>query len=109
MNSCNDAKPCNDCPWRRKSAQGWLGDEMDAADWVGTAHSNATVECHKRLGDAHCVGLAIYRANVCKLPLPPNPVMPPDRELVFASPMEFHEHHTRGEKLPADWITRQFR
>jgi hypothetical protein len=102
-----NAPPCNDCPWRRNAAPGWLG-TLDAAEWAAIAHSDDTAECHTRLNDEHCAGLAIYRANVCKMARGDNPKAEPDREAVFSSPMEFHEYHT-GEPLPADWVTRRFR
>jgi len=42
-------RPCNDCPWRRKSCAGWLGP----------------------FGIKQCAGAAVYRANVCKSPRDP--------------------------------------
>ena len=99
---------CNDCPWCRIAAPGWLGDAQDAADWAATAHSDDTAECHTR-DDCHCIGLATYRSNVAKMARPPNPEgIEADREKVFSSPMEFHQHHTRGEDLPEDWVMRRY-
>jgi hypothetical protein len=99
---------CDDCPWRRASAPGWLGSEMDAVDWLGAAHSDDTVECHTR-DDCHCIGVATYRENVFKLARLPNPQgIGADREAVFAGPQEFHQHHTRGEELPVDWVLRRY-
>jgi hypothetical protein len=98
---------CNDCPWRRSSSPGWLGSEMDAVDWLGAAHADDTVECHTR-GGCHCIGVATYRENVCKLARAPNPQdIEVDRAEVFAGPQEFHQHHTRGEELPVDWVLRR--
>jgi hypothetical protein len=38
----------------------------------------------------------------------PNPTgVEADRESVFAGPKEFHQHHTRGEELPGDWVLRR--
>ena len=100
-------EPCNACPWKRGAAKNWLGGKLDAVDWLAVAHSDDTIECHKREGGNHCIGAAIYRANVCKLPAPPNPKAEVDRELVFSNPTEFHEHHT-DDPLPPDWVTRRF-
>lgn len=93
---CKD-QPCNDCPWRRKSAPGWLGSEQTAEEWITTAHQDHTVECHQ---DAKhlCAGVAIYRANVRKrLRDPDVPVLPADRKRVFSTPAEFIEHHKKYE------------
>ena len=99
---------CDDCPWRRNAAPGWLGSDQDAVDWLATAHSDDTVECHKR-GGCHCVGIAVYRKNVAKLARFPNPEdIEADREAVFAGPAEFHEYHTHGEELPSDWTIRRY-
>jgi len=64
------------------------------------AHGETKFECHTLIG-AQCAGSAIYRANVVKrcrdkdiLALPAN------RELVFATPVEFLEHHKRMPGQP---------
>ena len=86
-------KPCSDCPWSRKALPGWLGGST-AADWVKTGHSDQVVTCHTA-GNQQCAGIAIYRANVCKLPMPPNLRLPADKEKVFGWPTEFTDHHER--------------
>ncbi len=84
--------PCSDCPWARKALPGWLG-SMTAGEWLQAAHGEAEIECHTILG-AQCAGSAIYRGNVCKTPRYPQIlVLPANRELVFATPKEFKEHH----------------
>jgi hypothetical protein len=99
---------CDECPWRRNSAPGWLG-PLSAEDWVRLAHSDEPIACHKTIvaddewetGHVYqCAGAAVYRKNVCKLP-PPGVALAeaPDRENVFSNPMEFREHH--GEKIGA--------
>lgn len=92
--------PCSDCPWARTALNGWLGG-ASAAEWLADAHSEATIECHVATG-AQCAGVAIYRRNVCKLPRPPNLVLPADRERCFATPEEFTDHHAArpGAKTP---------
>lgn len=89
---CQLKKPCSDCPWAREAVHGWLGGETPEA-WVHAAHGEEKVACHVH-PNVQCAGLAIYRGNVCKLPRDQNVlVLPPDRELVFATPNEFLEHH----------------
>lgn len=88
--------PCRECPWRRNSAPGWLGSEQTPEEWVQTAHSEATVECHT---DAPrlCAGIAIYRTNVAKMLRDPEvPKLRMDRTTVFDSPKQFIRHHRSG-------------
>lgn len=98
-------KPCSDCPWARAALPGWLGD-MTPEEWIKIAHGENLVECHAlkpagALRRVECAGLAVYRANVCKLvrPVPgaSTPLtLPADRVRVFARPTEFLEHHKKG-------------
>ena len=88
--------PCSDCPWRRDSVKGWLGD-MTADEWLQLAHGEGSADCHATKsadGEAwNCAGLAIYRANVCKAPRDPNAMrLPADRVKVFSF-NEFKKHH----------------
>ena len=102
--------PCKECPFRRTAPPGWLGggEIGRAADYLAEAHSDRDIACHVsvRAADraplrkfAHsCVGLAIYRNNVHKLPRDGNAraaVMrtAPDPVTVFAKPAEFMERH----------------
>lgn len=95
-------KPCSDCPFARASLRGWLG-PLDADAWVRLAHGEGYSECHTTFirdnGEdrpADCAGLAIYRANVVKVPRDPEAlILPSDKTLVFASPAEFLAHHKR--------------
>ncbi len=85
--------PCSDCPWRRDSLRGWLGD-MTPREWTNAAHHhNTLVDCHSLRG-AQCAGIAVYRRNVCQSVEPPNLRLPADRETVFANRLEFENHHT---------------
>lgn len=89
---CQHKTPCSDCPWAREALNGWLGG-ADVDTWIRAAHSDQQVECHT-LNGAQCAGLAIYRANVCKTPRDPEVLrLPKDEVKVFATPMEFMEHH----------------
>jgi hypothetical protein len=101
-------QPCNDCPWRRVAAPGWLG-PMDADQWVALAHSDMPVACHLTIPEGgsggrwlpvmrQCAGAAIYRRNVAKLVREPSDasnMARADRTTVFANPMEFKDYHTR--------------
>lgn len=87
-------KPCSDCPFARTAIHGWLG-SMTADEWIQAVHGEATIDCHALIGP-QCAGAAIYRANVCKITRDKNNLkLEADRKLVFASPKEFKEHHSR--------------
>lgn len=96
--------PCNECPWRRKAAPGWLG-PFTAGEWVALAHAEEPIACHATIeveddwstpGIRQCAGAAIYRSNVAKRPRDPEvALLPADRDAVFASPIEFTRHHER--------------
>lgn len=95
------AQPCNECPWRRKAAPGWLGPHS-AALWLEIAHSEPAIACHKTIPEGggwegstrQCRGAAIFRRNVLKSPRNPSvAVGPKDTEHVFASNAEFLAHH----------------
>lgn len=86
-------RPCSDCPWARESLPGWLGGSTPEL-WLRAVHSDTHINCHAQTGPAQCAGSAIYRANVGKLPRDPSILrLKPDREAVFATPMEFQAHH----------------
>ena len=87
--------PCSDCPLRRDSLNGWLGDTGSPEDWRAALHSDSRMDCHVLRG-AQCAGAAIYRRNVCKSPRDKSIlVLPSDRKTVFAGPHEFVKHHSR--------------
>ncbi len=86
-------KPCTDCPMARTALSGWLGGSSPE-EYRRLAHSDAIVDCHVH-GNVQCAGMAIYRRNVCKRVEPPGLVLPGDIAKVFATPMEFLEHHTK--------------
>lgn len=86
-------KPCSDCPFARTALNGWLGG-VSIEEWLERARTNTLVPCHV-IENQQCAGLAIYRRNMCKLPIPPLLALPVDKETVFATPMEFIEHHSK--------------
>jgi hypothetical protein len=90
---CQHTKPCSDCPWSRDALNGWLGG-ASAEEWIKVAHGDQVVPCHV-ISNQQCAGLAIYRRNVAKLPMPPNLILEKDKENVFANPTEFKAHHER--------------
>jgi hypothetical protein len=69
------------------------GEPVSPLTWIGRASGETLVDCHTR-PSFQCAGLAIFRANICKLPrysmiltLPPDPVN------VFKTRQEFINHH----------------
>lgn len=112
-------KPCNDCPFRRKSLAGWLGSANP--EWfISAALSDYGIEagatsvpaapCHQTVdyedpdwedkldGSDACVGSLIFARNNGKFPrgeetleLVKSVVV--DREGVFATSHEFINHH----------------
>lgn len=94
-------QPCSDCPWARASLPGWLGGST-ADDWLKEGHGDHSIPCHVFSG-AQCAGAAIYRRNVLKTPRDPECLrLEANREVVFATPVEFKQHHERpaGERFP---------
>lgn len=86
--------PCSDCPFRRDALRGWLGGSTPE-EFIAMAHSDTAYPCHAFLGP-QCAGLAIYRANVAKLPRSPHVQrLNADRVAVFASIKEFLAHHKK--------------
>lgn len=90
---CQHKKACSDCPWSREALPGWLGGAT-ADEWIMAAHSDQVIPCHV-IDNQQCAGLAIYRRNVAKLPMPPNLILEKDKETIFSSPMEFKNHHEK--------------
>lgn len=106
--------PCNDCPWRRAAAPGWLG-PFDASMWLAIARSDAPIACHLTIrselvgpdsmtvperwdqpGLRQCRGAAIYRCNTAKMPRHLDDARhesESDLGLVFGSEAEFLAHH----------------
>ena len=73
-------KMCDDCPFRAKSLQGWLG-PYTVDDFEKIIHSETGMICHTAIDDMkvkgyeddeieeygqHCIGMFRYRNNVCK-------------------------------------------
>lgn len=86
--------PCSDCPWRRDSLPGWLGGG-EPQEFIDMAHGEYKYPCHV-IVNQQCAGMAIYRANVVKCPRDASILrLPGDTDKVFATPVEFLNHHER--------------
>lgn len=86
-----NAKPCRECPWRKCSVRAWFGGDNDAEEYLRAAHGEEIIPCHLR--NAQCVGAAIYRANVFKLPRNPKALILPKSPDVFETRDQFVKHH----------------
>ena len=85
--------PCNECPFRRKSLAGWLG-ENGPVNFAVCAQIETRMPCHKKWS-MQCAGRAIMWANSCKVPRDPSllRIKTPDRTTVFSNIIEFMKHH----------------
>lgn len=103
--------PCDECPWVRSSAPGWLGPHS-AQEWTALAHSDEPIACHKTIKDVdddgladwrhpslrQCRGAAIFRSNIMKSPRNRDVATGPrDTDTVFKWDDEFIAHHLRKE------------
>jgi hypothetical protein len=74
-------------------------------EWTLIAHSDAPIACHMTIkesenweGASQCRGAASYRANVGKMPRDPEITHGPKDSEIFASPIEFSQHHNQLRK-----------
>ena len=100
--------PCRECPFRRKSAPGWLG-ASQPGEFLQLADSAHRTPCHMHVDyesstwqrDAQaapqCVGRSVFAANRCKRMEGGLLKADPDRDAVFSRPHEFVAHHARRE------------
>lgn len=104
------AKPCSDCPFRRKAMPGWLGGSSPEG-FIDCMQRDEPLPCHqtvdyddpnwlvkwmKQGGDTGnvCAGALIFMANKCQRPHDPNfPTMEPDHGAVFSNSVEFVRFH----------------
>jgi len=78
---------------------GWLGG-LTVEEWLAEARGEEQIECHTFEGAA-CAGSAIFRGNTGKLPRDRRVFrLPANRVLVFSSPAEFTEHHSKLPERP---------
>lgn len=113
-------KLCKECPFRRASAQGYLGECLGDPWEFLRAHfieGEVPLPCHMTVDWQHpnaqkraktapmCRGFVTFMRNTCKLPRDPEIAalvreVEPDRDTVFASLNEFLLHH-HNESLQA--------
>lgn len=102
-------KPCNECPFRKKAAAGWLGDNPPE-NFTNAIYREEPIPCHLSLDyeDKHwerkweagktgklCKGALVMAANMCKRARnqTAQPHVDPDREECFAHGSDFIAHH----------------
>lgn len=110
-------RPCNDCPWRRNAAPGWLG-PYSAEEWIRLAHTETPIACHQTIkpgfkADMHggwddpglrqCMGVAIYRHHAMKRMMNPTDAYfeaKENRERVFDDILgrDFIGYHNREDR-----------
>lgn len=104
--------PCSECPFRRKSAAGWLGDATPQS-FISEISLEHPLPCHPTIDYADpdwlekwtsqsigriCAGSLILSANMGKLPRDPKfPRLPPDGGVVFGNHLQFIAHHEGSE------------
>lgn len=101
--------PCIECPFRRKSAPGWLGADTPEG-FIATSEAEFRMPCHMHVDyeddnweelaaeAPQCAGRAIHFKNRCKMPRNPEIaglVREVERNVedVFMFPQEFIDHH----------------
>lgn len=112
-------QPCNDCPYRRIAAPGWLG-SGDADHFIDGALADTAqydLPCHETIDyednlwlltqypdAALCAGALIFYRNVDPTRLPRSRErsdavlqVEPNHEVVFSTPEEFRHHHETDE------------
>lgn len=90
-------QPCKECPFRRVSPAGYLGDNQPQI-FSFLASRDGHFPCHLTMGkkspERECAGRAIMWANQCKKARDGSvPNLEKDRESVFANILEFNAHH----------------
>ena len=112
------SKPCQTCPWRRKSLAGYLG-ATTPEQFLAAAQDPVEnrMPCHMKVNyndkkwrdqvseAPQCAGRAIFLANDNFVPkttrVMREPQIKPDAKTVFASGEEFLVHHKGGVKPPS--------
>lgn len=89
--------PCNECPFRRVSAAGYLGGN-DPKVYSYLANRDGHFPCHKKMhllerNQPQCAGRAIMWANQCKASRDESVPSLPRSENVFANVGQFMQHH----------------
>jgi len=105
--------PCQECPWLRKSAPGYLGDDNPEHFFRASVTRESLMPCHMQIdysdpdwantqlpGVDFCAGNLIFYRNWLKQPRNPDlyaatRAVNPSQH-VFLTPEEFFEHHAPG-------------
>ena len=102
----NLKKPCDECPFRKKSLKGWLGGEtpQSTLDFV---NGEADFACHKtrhkeESAMSRCKGFLMFTRKMCKIPKYNKDLQTAVMKIDFKSPqldeiltrIEFIPHHT---------------
>ena len=89
-------KPCKECPFRRKSLSGYLGNN-EPREFAIAANHDGNFPCHMTMGkkrEAQCAGRATMWANQCKSSRDSSvPDLEPDKDNVFSHIGEFNKYH----------------
>lgn len=98
--------PCNECPFRRKSLAGYLGNATTESFLAASASGAVAMPCHNEVDyerddweiqqtQVHqCTGHAVYLSNICKRPDAVDVrKLPADRDFFFSNHYEFLAHH----------------
>ena len=115
--ACNKKKPCDDCPFRKKSLPGWLGPHT-VDEFVAYVQFDYPYPCHKTLvegretvedtelreGENICIGLVHLRNNSCKKARDEDSDLRKEEIRLkgeenecFANTVEFAKHHSKEE------------
>ncbi len=108
MSTCKTT--CSACPFRKKSAPGWLGAYTGPAHFLSVHYGKETVNpCHKTVDyedptwkedflsgrkGSKCRGQAEFFKNSLKLPRNSEIDRVPKNPNVFSNVMEFMKHHS---------------
>lgn len=106
-------KMCNQCPWRKNSAEGWLG-AASPQDFVLAIQQSGKLPCHSsvdyesddwksKIEDdeiLHCAGAILAAKKMCKIPLNSehaNLIAKAQRDENHMNHHEFIEHHENAK------------
>src|SRR5271154_2443844 len=102
-------KPCSQCPFRRKSMPGWLGNSSPEG-FIDCIQRDEPLPCHQTIdyddprwlskwieqqgAGKMCAGALVFMANKVQRPHDREfPTMPKDPANVFSNSVEFVRHH----------------
>lgn len=106
-------EPCVECPFRRSSLPGWLGDHRTSQEIIEMIRYDVFFPCHEKVISLmerlppdealvrapHCVGALAFMNNTCKLSRDPATAFKQGqvsrRDDCFSSDEEMREHHGR--------------